>query len=131
MLKVEEKYILLGIKEESDLKGFLETAEKQIISTYRQSGVGSFIFDCSGMDEIPAQLETFITKVARVAERESGLIVVAAKSLDIKDQVEELDSEFILFLPTVDEAIEAVFMNDLENEFKDDEEENFFGGVEE
>ncbi len=131
MIKIEEKYIFLGLKDESDLEGFLETAEKQIIATYRQSGVGSFIFDLSGMESIPARVETFITKVSRVAERESGLIVVAAKSLDIKDQVEEMDSEYIIFLPTADEAIEAVFMNDLENEFKDEEEEGFFGGVEE
>lgn len=125
MIKIEEKYILLAFKGEENLKGFLEDAEKQIITTYRQKGVGSFIFDLSGLEEIPAETLTFINKVVKVSERESGLIVVAAKSLDIKDQVEDLENELIIFLPTVDEAIEAVFMNDLENEFKDGEEDFF------
>jgi hypothetical protein len=130
MIKIEEKYILLAFKGESDIIGFLDASEKQIITTYRQRGVGSFIFDLTGFEEIQESILRFIQKVGKVAERESGIIVVVAKSLDIKDQVEDLDSEYTIFLPTVDEAVEAVFMNDLENEFKDGEEESFFGGDE-
>lgn len=77
------------------------------------------IIDFSKVQEIENSGLTLLEKATRVCRKEQGLLVICTKNDDILDQIDERKIPEIILLPTVDEGIDAVFMNDLENEFNE------------
>jgi hypothetical protein len=58
-----------------------------------------------------------------------GLFAVVTKNEDIQDRLDLAKIEDFTLLNTVKEAVDAIYLNDLENDFQDsDEEEQEFEG---
>nr|WP_229253794.1 hypothetical protein [Dyadobacter sp. NIV53] len=60
---------------------------------------------------------TVLKKVNWLCTNDLGILVIVTKDDDFIDELEALKIPDINILPTKEEAIDAVFMNNLENEF--------------
>ena len=118
--KVEktEHYALIQLNEEIIDQNIAPQLEKIIVGLYNEKLI-NMIVDFSKVIEIEQSGLTLLEKATRVCRKEQGLFVVCTKNDDILDQIDEKKIPEIILLPTVDEGIDAVFMNDLENEFSE------------
>jgi anti-anti-sigma regulatory factor len=99
--------------------------EKAIAKSYGGEGNINFIIDLASVSVIDPIGFALFQKVQKICHNESGLFVLVSTNEAIVDLVASNSEEFILFLPSLEEAIDAVFMNELENDFKEEEEDEF------
>ena len=102
--------------------------EKAIAGLYSSEGRINYILDFSKSDSVDPKVINLLQKVQKIFQKESGLLVVVNSNDALIENVLANSEEFILFLPSLEEAIDAVFMNELENDFKDEADDDF--GVE-
>lgn len=99
--------------------------EKNIAVMYSSEGKINFILNLLKVDDISTSGITLLNKVQRICKNESGLLVLVSTNNDVIDFISGATEDFLLILPTEEEAIDAVFMNELENDFKDEQDEEF------
>ncbi len=58
-----------------------------------------------------------LRKLVRLCTTKLGILVAATENDDFTERLEDSSIADLLVLPTLEEAIDAVFMHDLENEF--------------
>ncbi len=115
-LKKEEKYLLLTLSEHNLNKSNCDIIEKEIVKSYRVDGNANYILELKELESISTDLSNLLKKINRVCENESGILVLVT-AIDLAADFMELELENATILPTVEEAIEAVFMNEMENDF--------------
>ena len=59
---------------------------------------------------------------------ELGLLIIVTKNQEIIDQLDAAKIEELTVMPTVQEAIDAVYLNELENDFQSDEDYEYDHG---
>jgi anti-anti-sigma regulatory factor len=94
----------------------------------------NLIVNISDTRSIDAAGITVIKKVNRLCSNDLGLLVLVTKNDDFVDELEALKIPDLNILPTKEEAIDAIFMNNLENEFgagEDDYDDEDYEGVSE
>lgn len=99
--------------------------EKSIAVMYSAEGRINFILNLLKVDAISPAGITLLNKVQKICKNESGLLVLVSTNNDVIDYISGATEEFLLILPSEEEAIDAVFMNELENDFKDEQDEEF------
>ncbi|AFK05071.1 sulfate transporter/antisigma-factor antagonist STAS [Emticicia oligotrophica DSM 17448] len=124
-----EHYALIQIEENKFDKSITAEVEKQIVVLYRE-GFMNMILDFSKVLEIDESGLSLLRKATKVCRSEHGLFIVCTKDDDILDLIDGEKIPEIVLLPTVDEGIDAVFMNDLENDFREEEDDEFDLGEE-
>ena len=124
-----EHYALIQLNESKFDKSITPEIEKQIIVLYRE-GLTNMILDFSKVLEIDESGLSLLRKATKVCRTEQGLFIVCTKDDDILDLIDGEKIHEIVMLPTTDEGIDAVFMNDLENDFRDEKDDDFDLGEE-
>lgn len=119
-----EHYALIQLNESKFDKSITAEVEKQIVVLYRE-GLTNMIVDFSKVLEIDESGLSLLKKATRVCRAEQGLFIVCTKDDDILDLIDGEKIPEIVLLPTVDEGIDAVFMNDLENDFREENDDEF------
>jgi len=119
-----EHYALIQLNDNKFDKSITAEIEKQIVVLYRE-GLTNMIVDFTKVVEIDESGLSLLRKATRVCRTEQGLFIVCTKDDDILDLVDGEKIPEIVLLPTVDEAIDAVFMNDLENDFREENDDEF------
>ncbi|MFY7909635.1 MAG: STAS domain-containing protein [Emticicia sp.] len=119
-----EHYALIQLNESKFDKSITGEIEKQIVVLYRE-GLTNMIIDFSKVLEIDESGLSLLRKATRVCRTEQGLFIVCTKDDDILDLIDGEKIPEIVLLPTVDEGIDAVFMNDLENDFREENDDEF------
>lgn len=119
-----EHYALIQLNESKFDKSITAEIEKQIVVLYRE-GLTNMIVDFSKVLEIDESGLSLLRKATKVCRAEQGLFVVCTKDDDILDLIDGEKIPEIILLPTTDEGIDAVFMNDLEKEFDSTDDEDF------
>ncbi|MCA0363134.1 MAG: hypothetical protein U0V04_04455 [Spirosomataceae bacterium] len=99
--------------------------EKSIAGLYSSEGRINFIIDLTISDSVSDSAIKLFGKVQRICSKESGLLVLVTTNDSVLDFISTHAEEFLLFLPTVDEAIDAISMNDMENDYDNDGEDEF------
>jgi anti-anti-sigma regulatory factor len=99
--------------------------EKSIAVLYSAEGRVNFIVDLSGVNSIEDSGIILFQKVQRICRKESGLLVLVVTDDQILEHISGQSEEFLLMLPSIEEAIDAVFMNELENDFKEGSDDEF------
>jgi anti-anti-sigma regulatory factor len=121
-----EKYAKATITQALLNKELASQIEKSVAGVYSGEGMINYIFDISLVKNLDIAATTLIDKVNKLCKRESGLLVVVTINDDVIDQIFET-TEKVLILPTTEEALDAIYMNELENEFKDEAEDDEYG----
>ena len=124
-----EHYALIQLNESKFDKSITPEIEKQIIVLYRE-GLTNMILDFSKVLEIDESGLSLLRKATKVCRTEQGLFIVCTKDDDILDLIDGEKIPEIVLLPTTDEGIDAVFMNDLENDFREENDDEFDLGEE-
>lgn len=124
-----EHYALVQLNESKFDKSITPEIEKQIIILYRE-GLTNIIVDFSKVLEIDESGLSLLRKATKVCRTEHGLFIVCSKDENILDLIDGEKIHEIVLLPTTDEGIDAVFMNDLENDFRDEKDDDFDLGEE-
>ena len=124
-----EHYALIQLNESKFDKSITAEIEKQIVILYRE-GTINMIVDFSKVSEIDESGLSLLRKATKVCRTEQGLFIVCTKDDDILDLIDGEKIHEIVLLPTTDEGIDAVFMNDLENDFRDEKDDDFDLGEE-
>ena len=99
--------------------------EKNIAVMYSSEGKINFILNLLKVDSISPGAITLLNKVQRICKNESGLLVLISTNNDVIDFISGATEDFLLILPSEEEAIDADYMNELENDFKDEQDEEF------
>jgi hypothetical protein len=75
----------------------------------------------------PAGVST-IRKINRQCTNEVGLLVLVTQNDDLIEFLDTANISDLTILPTVEEAIDAVFMNELENDFRSESDDEYDAG---
>ncbi len=128
-LEKTEHYALIDLDENKFDKSITAEFEKLVAVLYRE-GFTNMVVDFSKILEIDESGLSLLRKATKVCRTEQGLFIICTKDDDILDLIDGEKIPEIILLPTTDEGIDAVFMNDLENDFRDEKDEDFDLGEE-
>jgi anti-anti-sigma regulatory factor len=120
-----EKYVIYTPKSANLDENIGAQMEKSIAVLYATTGMINFILDLKNVTSISDAGIKLLQKVQKITKDESGLWVLVSLDDNLMEDIANRSEEFILILPSVEEAIDAVFMNELENDFKDEQEDDF------
>ncbi len=123
----EEKYNVYKLENADFTAEISSQMEKSVAVAYSGSGTINFICDISTVKNVSAEAIKLFQKIVRITKKEGGLFVLVTPDDDVLDKISNESEEHIVMLPAIEEAIDAVFMNELENEFKDENDDELSG----
>lgn len=132
-IKRSEQYALIGLKEpvfSTEVAADFEVVARDLF----REGYHNIIVNLAETTSIDPAIATVLRKVNRLCINSLGLLVLVSKEDNVLDFLDDLRIPDLTILLTPEEAIDAVFMNDLENEFgagDDDYDEDDFNSVSE
>jgi anti-anti-sigma regulatory factor len=132
-LEKKEQYVYIDLEETTFADDIPANFEETARSLFRE-GYHSLIVNMQTVKSVDAAGTTILRKVNRLCANDLGLLVVVTKDDDFIDLLESLKIADLNILPTKEEAIDAIFMNNLENEFgagDDDYDDEDYEGVSE
>ncbi|MEP2770549.1 MAG: STAS domain-containing protein [Fulvivirga sp.] len=120
----QEKYSTLKLHEEK-LDSSIAPKLKSELITIHAEGVKNIILDLSGVKYTDSSGLSALLVGNRVVQEDGGIFVLSGLSDHTTKliKISQLDS-VLNILPTVEEAVDAVFMNEIENDLKSDEAES-------
>lgn len=127
--KVEknEQFALIELKETALNQENSADLEAIIRKLFRE-GYGNMIVEFSSIDELDGFGISVIRKANKICLNELGLFIIVTKDQAIIDQLDGAKIEDLTVMPTVQEAIDAVYLNELENDFQSDEDDEYDHG---
>jgi anti-anti-sigma regulatory factor len=84
----------------------------------------NIIFDASQLNLIDGYGVSSIRKATKICTNELGLFVVVCKIDDVIDRLDQAKIEDLTLLNTVQEGIDAIYLNDLQHDFEDESDAN-------
>lgn len=127
-IEKNEQYSLVTLNETvfgGEIPATFETLSRNLF----REGYSNIIVDLSAVDEIDDSGVPTIRKINRQCSNESGLFILVTKREDVIDYLDDAKIADLTILPTVEEAVDAVFMNELENDFRSEDDDSYeYGG---
>ena len=116
----QEKYNVLKLNEEK-LDSTIAPPLKTDFITFHAEGVRNLILDLSEVKYIDSSGLSSLLVGNRVFSEANGMFVLAAVTDHVMKliKISQLDN-VLSILPTVQEAVDAVFMNEIENELNEE-----------
>jgi len=126
-IEKNEQYALIELNETALTQDNYADFEN-IIRQFFRAGYGNIIVNFDEVTELDGHGISVIRKGNKICLNELGLFIIVTKNDEIIDQLDRAKIEDLTIMPTVQEAIDAVFLNELENDFQSEEEDEFGGG---
>lgn len=128
-LDQNESYALIDWKGENLVQSNYEELENVVRLLFKKEYT-NMILNISKVTELDGYGVSAIRKGTKICSNESGLFVVVSKEESVVERLDQAKIENLTILNTVREGVDAIYLNDLENDFGDEdgEEENEFGG---
>jgi len=128
-LEQNESYAIINWNDISLSQTNVEELELLIRNLFKKE-FSNMILNLNNVSEIDGFGVSCIRKGTKICTNELGLFAVVTKNEEIQDRLDLAKIENFTLLNTVKEAIDAIYLNDLENDFQDsdDEEQEFEGG---
>ena len=117
-----EKYALIQLQEAS-LGAELATPFEEVARGVLRDGLHNLIIHLNTIKEVGSEVVVILRKINILCVQNLGILVLVTKDDGLWDSLEALNIPDLVVLPSVDEAIDAVFMHELENEFGSDEDD--------
>lgn len=120
----EEQYTLLKIEEEK-LDSSVAPALKSDLITMQAEGAANMVVDLSQVKYIDSSGLSSLLVGNRVFNETGGAFIIASPSEHTEKliKISQLD-KVLNILPTVHEAVEAIFMHEIERDLKSEEGDN-------
>lgn len=114
-LDIKEQYSLIDLQESflgNDIPAALEEVARKALRSSHNVILNLEV--CKDLDSTGAAV---LRKINRLCANDLGTFVVVSKDDDMIDKLDEARIQDLEIFYSVEEAIDAVFMHDLENEF--------------
>jgi hypothetical protein len=127
--KVEknEQFALIELKETSLNQENSPELEEVVRKLFRE-GYGNMIMEFNSIVELDGFGISLIRKANKICLNELGLLIIVTKNDEIINQLDDAKIEDLTVMPTTQEAIDAVYLNELENDFQSDEDDEYDHG---
>lgn len=127
-LEQNESYAIVTWNDISLTQTNVEDLELVIRHLFKKE-FANMILNLNNVTEIDGFGVSCIRKGTKICTNEMGLFAVVTKNEEIQDRLDLAKIEDFTLLNTVKEAIDAIYLNDLENDFQDsdDEDQEFEG----
>ena len=118
----QERYSIFSL-EEANLNSIIAPQLKSEFVFFRNEGVRNLIFDLKDVDYIDSSGLSSILTANRIWKDYRAFVLINMNSESVKKLIEisKLDS-ILTIIPTIEEAVEYVHMEDLERELNEEEE---------
>ncbi|WP_026994757.1 hypothetical protein [Flectobacillus major] len=126
-IEKNEQYALVELNETALTQDNYADLENLVRQLFR-AGYGNIIIKFDSIVELDGHGISVIRKANKICLNELGLLIIVTKNEEIVDQLDRAKIEDLTIMPTVQEAIDAVFLNELENDFQSEDEDEFGGG---
>jgi anti-anti-sigma factor len=112
----QEKYTLLSLQEEK-LDTLIAPDLKSEFITLNAEGIANIILDLAETKYVDSSGLSSILVANRLCENAGGCLILSSVTEHVMKllKISQLDS-VLNILPTIQEAVDAVFMNEIENE---------------
>jgi anti-sigma B factor antagonist len=101
----------------------VQEIEKKIAGLYRE-GYYNYVIDFNSSEQISNEAISLIKKIHKICQNENGIMVLIAEKEDIIDELDQTKIEDLVIFATKEEAIEAIYLHELENDFREEEDES-------
>jgi anti-anti-sigma regulatory factor len=128
-LEQNESYALVNWNEPGINQLNYEELENLIRVLFKKE-YANIILNISKLQELDGHGVSTIRKGTKICTNEMGLFVIVCKSEIILQRLELANIEEITIFSSVQEAIDAIYLNELENDFSDNDQEDDFDGIE-
>ena len=115
-LQKKEQYAYIDLEEPAFSNEVPASFEETSRELFRE-GFNNLIVNMQITKDIDANGTAILKKINRLCINDLGMLVIVTKDDDFIDLLESLKIPDLNILPTQEEAIDAIFMNNLENEF--------------
>ena len=124
MITIEknEQFALIDIDSKVLDETLAKEIEKKVAVLYRE-GYGNYIFDFKTVTEISTEGISLIKKVDKLCNNENGILAITTDNEELIDQLDESKIETLVIMSTKEEAVEAIYLNELENDFREEEDD--------
>lgn len=109
-----------------DVPELLQTNVEDLENTIRllfKKEYANIILNINFVTEMDGFGVSVIRKGTRICSNELGLFAVVTKVESIQEKLDAAKIENFILLNTIQEAIDAIYLNDLENDFQDENED--------
>lgn len=130
-IEKSQQYVLIDIAEAKiDEEG--SQGLSRLVASLWKEGYTNMVLDLGKVQEIEQAGFSVLRKANDLCLRDGGLFVVVTKDDDLIEELDQAKIRDLTILPTTEEAVDAVFMNELEGEFREEEDDEYgFGNAEE
>ncbi len=128
-LEQNESYALIDWKSNQLIQSNYEELENVIRILFKKEYT-NMILNISKVDEIDGYGISAIRKGTKICGNENGLFVIINKKDEIVERLDAANIDGLTLMNTVQEGVDAIYLNDLENDFGAEEENDEFGGEE-
>lgn len=127
-LEQNESYAVISWQSDELVQGNAEELESVIRLLFKKE-YANMILDLSRLHVLDGFGVAAIRKATKICANELGLFVVVSKNELIIERLDQAKIEVLTILNTIQEGIDAIYLNDLENDFEDESEaeEDGFG----
>jgi anti-anti-sigma regulatory factor len=119
-LEQNESYAVIDWKAEQLSATNSEELENAIRILFKKD-YANIILNLSKTAELDGYGVSAIRKGTKICTNEGGLFVVVTKNEPIAERLDAAKIENLTLLNTVQEGVDAIYLNDLENEFQDED----------
>lgn len=124
-IKKTEEYVIFTPESSIFDDSTSAALEKAVAGLYSSEGRINFIVDLDKVSSLAVSGVILFDKVHKIAQRESGLLVTVVNNDALTDVIADNSQFELLMLSSVDEAIEAIYMNTQDSEYGEGEEDEF------
>ena len=119
-LEQNESYAVIDWKAEQLSATNSEELENAIRLLFKKD-YANIILNLSKTAELDGYGVSAVRKGPKICTNEGGLFVVVTKNEPIAERLDAAKIENLTLLNTVQEGVDAIYLNDLENEFQDED----------
>lgn len=125
--KTEQYARLEGLPATLDA-AFSQDFSKRMAGLYRE-GYTSIIVDLAPVATLSPEALGMIRRAHELCLREGGMLVLVTKNDELTETLDAARIEDLTILPTTEEAVDAIYLNDLESEFREEEDDEYDYGM--
>jgi len=128
-LEQNESYALIEWNSNQLIQTNYEELENVVRNLFKKEYT-NIILNISKVDEIDGYGVSAIRKGTKICSNESGLLVIVNKKDEIIERLDTAKIDNLTLMNTVQEGVDAIYLNDLENDFGSEEENDEFSSDE-
>ncbi len=122
-LEQNESYALIEWLGENLIQENYEELETAVRILFKKD-YGNMILNMSKVNQMDGFGVSAIRKATKICTNELGLFVVVSKNEEVTERLDQAKIENLTIMNTVQEGIDAIYLNDLENDFEDESDAN-------